>query len=106
MTPMSSISFFERFEADILSGRKTITLRDESESGLVPGQELPVVTFEQGRWFCDIRILAVTPLAFSELDEEHARAENMSLPELKLLIGEIYPGLEQLYLIRFELLKG
>ncbi len=43
---LSKITFFERFEQDILSGAKTITLRDETESHVVAGQILPVSTFE------------------------------------------------------------
>jgi N4-acetylcytidine amidohydrolase len=29
---MNDITFYQRFEADILAGRKTITIRDKSES--------------------------------------------------------------------------
>lgn len=46
---LTKITFFERFEHDILSGTKTITLRDETESHMIVGQTLPVSTFETDR---------------------------------------------------------
>ena len=106
MTRLTQITFFERFEADILAGRKTITLRDKAESYVEPGQVLPVSTLEGQRWFCDIEVLKVTPVAYSALTEQHAAQENMSLDELKRVIDEIYPGLEALYEIQFKLVNG
>ncbi len=44
------ITFFSRFEADILSGKKTITIRDKSESYFQPNQELAVFTNETDRF--------------------------------------------------------
>ncbi|MGL4448356.1 MAG: N(4)-acetylcytidine aminohydrolase [Shewanella sp.] len=102
MLLLTQLTFFERFEQDILSGAKTITLRDEAESHVVAGQILPVSTFETDRWFCDIEILAVTPIRRSELSDIHATQENMTLAQLQEVIGKIYPGLEQLYLIHFR----
>lgn len=99
---LTKITFFERFERDILSGAKTITLRDEAESHVTVGQVLPVSTFETDRWFCDIQILEVKPLALSDLNQAHAEQENMTLVQLRLVIAEIYPGLEQLFMIRFK----
>ncbi len=99
------MTFFERFEQDILSGAKTITLRDEAESHVIAGQKLPVSTFEDDRWFCDIEILSVTPIQFCELNDEHAKQENMTLGELRHVISEIYPGLEQLFVIHFRLVN-
>ncbi|MGL5665744.1 MAG: N(4)-acetylcytidine aminohydrolase [Shewanella sp.] len=98
---LTKITFFERFEQDILSGAKTITLRDEAESHVFAGQILPVSTFEADRWFCDIKVIEVVPVLFSALTEQHAAQENMTLPELRRVIQEIYPGLEQLFQIRF-----
>ncbi len=100
------MTFFERFEADILSGAKTITLRDKAESHFMAGQKLPVSTFEDDRWFCDIEILSVSPLQFSELNEAHAKQENMTLAELRQVISEIYQGLEQLFVIQFKLVNS
>lgn len=98
---LTKITFFERFEHDILSGTKTITLRDETESHVIAGQMLPVSTFETDRWFCDIHIIDVVPILFSDLSDQHAKQENMSLSELRRVINEIYPGLEQLFQIQF-----
>lgn len=102
---LTKITFFERFERDILSGAKTITLRDEAESHVIAGQVLPVSTFEIDRWFCDIQILEVTPLALSDLNQTHAEQENMTLAQLRLVIAEIYPGVEQLFMLRFNVLN-
>lgn len=86
------ITFFSRFEADILSGKKTITIRDKSESYFQPNQELAVFTNETDRFFANIKVLSVTPIVFDELNEQHAKQENMSLAELKQVIREIYPN--------------
>ncbi|WP_428619571.1 N(4)-acetylcytidine aminohydrolase [Shewanella sp.] len=100
------ITFFERFEADILSGAKTITLRDESESHFSPGQVLSVSTFETGRHFCDIKVLRVEKLAFDALNSRHAEQENMTLEQLKAVITEIYGEIQTLYLIEFQLMNS
>lgn len=100
---LTKMTFFERFEADIVSGKKTITLRDEAEKAYRVGSVVPVSTFEEGRQFCHLRILSVEPILLDELTEQHAKQENMTLTELKKVIGEIYPGEEQLYAIAFEL---
>lgn len=42
------ITFFSRFEQDILAGRKTITIRDASESHFEPGEVLRVSRNEDG----------------------------------------------------------
>ena len=36
----NDITFYQRFEADILAGRKTITIRDKSESHFKAGDIL------------------------------------------------------------------
>ena len=43
---MNDITFYQRFEADILAGRKTITIRDKSESHFKAGDILRVGRFE------------------------------------------------------------
>lgn len=40
------ITFFSRFEQDILAGRKTITIRDASESHFEPGEVLRVAAMK------------------------------------------------------------
>ena len=42
----NDITFFQRFQDDILAGRKTITIRDESESHFKTGDVLRVGRFE------------------------------------------------------------
>ncbi|HHW7507336.1 TPA: N(4)-acetylcytidine aminohydrolase [Mannheimia haemolytica] len=98
------ITFFSRFEADILSGKKTITIRDKSESYFQPNQELAVFTNETDRFFANIKVLSVTPIAFDELNEEHAKQENMSLAELKQVIREIYLNDNAFFVIEFTLI--
>ncbi|WP_299019671.1 N(4)-acetylcytidine aminohydrolase [uncultured Photobacterium sp.] len=103
MTALTTMTFFERFEADILANKKTITIRDESERNYEPGTIVHVSTFEDGREFCHLEILSVKPILFDELSDFHAEQENMSLPVLKEVIQEIYPGIKQLYVISYKL---
>lgn len=103
---MNDITFFTRFESDILAGRKTITLRDESEAHFKQGQVLRVGRYEDDKYFCTINVLSVTPIQLDALTEEHARQENMTLDELRHVIGEIYPGVTQLYAITFEVISS
>jgi len=97
------ITFYQRFEADILAGKKTITIRDENEKDYQVNSIVKVSTYETDRWFCDIKILDVAPIQLNQLSEVHAQQENMSLPELKSVIKEIYPKVDDLYVISFEL---
>ncbi|OOR98152.1 ASCH domain-containing protein [Haemophilus paracuniculus] len=101
---MNKITFYSRFEADILSGKKTITIRDKSESHFQPQQQLSVFTHETDRLFAQIRVLSVTEIQFEDLSERHAQQENMSLAELKQVIREIYPSENQFFVIEFELI--
>ncbi|WP_219701157.1 N(4)-acetylcytidine aminohydrolase [Marinomonas lutimaris] len=105
MTP-TTMTFFERFEADILSGKKTITLRDEAEKHYVPGSVVTVSTFEEGRVFCRLKILFVEPVLFDALTDYHAEQENMTLDGLRDVIQVIYPGIQQLYLISYQLVDA
>lgn len=102
---MNNITFFSRFEADILAGKKTITIRDKSEAYFQPQQELKVFTNETNRFFADIRVISVTPIHFEQLNEQHAKQENMSLAELKQVIREIYPNDNDFFVIEFELIE-
>lgn len=101
---MNKITFFSRFEQDIVAGKKTITIRDKSESYFQPQQELCVFTNETDRLFAHIRVLSVTPIHFSELNHRHAEQENMSLTELQQIIKEIYPNDDEFFVIEFELI--
>ncbi len=104
MQNMNNITFFSRFEADILAGKKTITIRDKSESYFQPQQELKVFTNETNRFFAHIRVISVTPIHFEQLNEQHAKQENMSLAELKQVIRDIYPNDNDFFVIEFELI--
>ena len=98
---MNDITFYQRFEADILTGRKTITIRDKSESHFKAGDILRVGHFEDNQYFCTIEVLGVSPITLDELTEQHAKQENMGLAELKEVIRDIYPCEVQFYLIEF-----
>lgn len=103
MTAPTTMTFFGRFEADILSGKKTITIRDESERDYQPGSVVEVSTLEERRVFCNLKIISVEPILFDELGEFHAQQENMTLQVLKDVIQDIYPGISQLYVVSYEL---
>ena len=98
--PHGRISFYQRFEADILAGSKTITLRDTPEAAT--GDLLDAFTHEEDRWFAKLEVLHVAPITRAQLDDSHARQENMTLAELHQVIEQIYPGQQQLYLIEFQ----
>ena len=100
---MNDITFYQRFEADILAGRKTITIRDKSESHFKAGDILRVGRFEDNQSFCTIEVLSVTPITLDELTEQHAKQENMELDELKEVIREIYPSESEFYTLVFLL---
>lgn len=104
MMNREKITFFSRFEADILSGKKTITIRDKAESYFQPNQELEVFTNETDRFFTNIKVLSVTPIQYEELNEQHAMQENMTLAELKQVIREIYPNDNEFFVIHFQLI--
>lgn len=101
----TKITFFELLTPLITSGKKIITIRDESESHYVPGTEVEVFTLETNRKVCDIRILSVEPIQFDEINEFHADQEAIELPELKQLIREIYPDTDTLFVIEYKLLE-
>ncbi len=103
MKTPTTMTFFERFEADILSGKKTITIRDETEKNYVPGTTVKVSTLEDDREFCRLEILSVLPILFKDLSSFHAEQENMTLAVLKGVIQDIYPGVQQLYVVSYKL---
>ena len=101
--PMNDITFYQRFEADILAGRKTITIRDKSESHFKAGDILRVGRFEDNQYFCTIEVLSVLPITLDELTDQQAKQENMGLVELRELIKVIYPNESLVYVIKFNL---
>ncbi|ELY3812080.1 ASCH domain-containing protein [Cronobacter sakazakii] len=102
----NDITFYTRFQQDILAGTKTITIRDESEAHFTPGQRLRTGRYEDNGYFCTLEVLSVTPVTLAQLNEEHARQENMTLAELKKVIADIYPGINELYVIAFKKVEG
>lgn len=76
-------SLFSTFPDDILAGRKTITIRDESESHFKTGDVLRVGRFEDDGYFCTIEVTATSTVTLDTLTEKHAEQENMTLTELK-----------------------
>ena len=100
---MNDITFYQRFEADILAGRKTITIRDKSESHFKAGDILRVGRFEDNQYFCTIEVLSVWPITLDELTEQHAKQENMGLEELKEVIRGIYQKEKNFLVLNFRL---
>ena len=99
----NDITFFQRFQDDILAGRKT-TIRDESESHFKTGDVLRVGRFEDDGYFCTIEVTATSTVTLDTLTEKHAKQENMTLTELKKVIADIYPDQTQFYVIEFKCL--
>ena len=99
----NDITFYQRFEADILAGRKTITIRDKSESHFKAGDILRVGRFEDNQYFRTTEVLSVSPITLDELTEQHAKQENMGLEELKEVIRSIYLNEDKFILINFRL---
>ncbi|EJV2097649.1 ASCH domain-containing protein [Escherichia coli] len=100
----NDITFFQRFQDDILAGRKTITIRDKSESHFKTGDVLRVGRFEDDGYFCTIEVTATSTVTLDTLTEKHAEQENMTLTELIKVIADIYPGQTQFYVIEFKCL--
>ena len=98
----NDITFFQRFQDDILAGRKTITLRDAAESHFKAGDVLRVGRYEDDGYFCTIRVVATSTVTLDTLSELHAQQENMTLAQLREVITEIYPEDKQFYVIEFE----
>ena len=71
----NDITFFQRFQDDILAGRKTITIRDESESHFKTGDVLRVGRFEDDGYFCTIEVTATSTVTLDTLTEKHAEQE-------------------------------
>ncbi|WP_297115837.1 N(4)-acetylcytidine aminohydrolase [uncultured Enterobacter sp.] len=100
----NDITFFQRFQDDILAGRKTITIRDESESHFRRGDVLRVGRYEDDGYFCTVEVLGTSTVTLETLTEKHAEQENMALETLKSVIREIYPNQDQFYVIDFKCL--
>ncbi|WP_323112515.1 N(4)-acetylcytidine aminohydrolase [Klebsiella quasipneumoniae] len=102
----NDITFFQRFQNDILAGRKTITIRDAAESHFKVGDVLRVGRYEDDGYFCTIAVTATatSTVTLDTLTEQHAQQENMTLGQLRQVISDIYPGESQFYVIEFKTL--
>lgn len=100
----NDITFFRRFQDDILAGRKTITLRDDAESHFQAGDILRVGRYEDGVYFCTIEVLATSRVTLDTLNDGHAQQENMTLNALRQVITDIYPGQQEYHVIEFRCL--
>lgn len=99
----SCMTFFQRLERQILTGKKTATIRDKSDSHFSVGQILDACTHEDSRRICQIEILSIEPVKFSELNRTHAKAENLPFVfVLKWIIRKIYPTEKNLFFIQFR----
>lgn len=102
----NDITFFQRFQEDILAGRKTITIRDAGESHFKKGDVLRVGRYEDNVYFCTIQVTATSEITLNTLTDIHARQENMSLEQLRAVITEIYPGQRHFFVIEFQLIES
>ncbi|CRL59478.1 N(4)-acetylcytidine aminohydrolase [Proteus vulgaris] len=101
----TEITFFERLIPSILKEIKVITIRDESESYYKPGSVVELYANEHRTYYGKLKILAVSPLHYDDINAYHAQQEGMTLPVLKALIKDIYPTTQILYLIEYQLVK-
>ena len=105
MNKSSQISFYQRVEKDILSGKKTITIRNQVEKGFVKDSLVQASTYEDNKWFATLLVEGIEAVTFKDINEFHAKQENMSLTELKQVIKKIYPNDNKLFVISFTLLN-
>ncbi|MEZ8704509.1 N(4)-acetylcytidine aminohydrolase [Vibrio cyclitrophicus] len=97
------MTFFTRLERQILSGKKTATIRDKSESHYYPGQIVEAFTLEDERKICRLEIVDVENVEFEKLCRKHAKAENLPFVfMLKWLLRKIYPTESSLYFVSFK----
>ena len=62
------ISFYQRFEADIISGKKTITIRDNAAKNYKAEQFVNASTHQENRVFARIKILNIKPITLDEIN--------------------------------------
>ena len=102
-----TITFFQRFEHNILAGLKTVTLRNAEQAAAWSARQiLSVLTHETQKWFCNIFVDSVTPILLTDLDDTHAVQENISLEELNAVIKDIYgENIKELWVVKFHLVQ-
>jgi len=102
MSTTKTLTFYQRFELDILKGKKTITIRDAKAKNYKVGQTVQASTDHDNKVFAELQIRSIEPLIFDKINDNHAKQENMSLLELRNTIQEIYPEVHELYVIGFQ----
>ncbi|TNC54806.1 N(4)-acetylcytidine aminohydrolase, partial [Klebsiella quasipneumoniae] len=100
----NDITFFQRFQDDILAGRKTITIREAAESHFTPGDVQRVGRYEDDGYFCTLAGTATSTVTRETLSEQQAQQENMPLGQRRLVLSDISPGERQFYVIDFTTL--
>jgi len=101
----TTLTFFDYLTPLVRSGKKTITIRDETENNYRIGSQVEVLSLETAQKICKVEIESVNPIDFDDINEFHAQQEAMSLPELKTLIKSIYPDTDTLFVIKYTLVS-
>lgn len=101
---MQTLSFYSRFREDIQAHKKTITIRDIADSNVTAKQLVNAITNPDGKLIGRLRIERIYPIAFEQLNDLHAKQENMSLLTLRSTIEKIYPNQQQFFVIEFTFL--
>ena len=104
MSLVKSLPFYQRFVQDIITGKKTITIRDAKAKDYTIGQTVNAITDHDKKIFAELQIFTIESILFNELNDSHAKQENMPLLELKETIRKIYPDVDELYVIGYQLI--
>ena len=103
MSSVNSLSFYQRFVKDIITGKKNITIRDAKAKDYRVGQTVQAITDHDNKIFAELQIHSIKTLLFNDINDNHAEQENLSLLELRKTIQEIYPDVVELFVIDFRL---
>ena len=97
------MTFLPKLAGQIISAKKTATIRDISESHFFSCLVLDARVHGTEQYICQIEIIDIKPIQYHELNRSHAKAENLPFVFiLKWLIRRIYPGEQQLFYIQFK----
>jgi len=99
----TTLTFFDYLTPLVRSGKKTITIRDETENNYRIGSQVEVRSLETAQKICKVKIESIVPIEFDGINEFHAQQEAMPLQELKTLIKSIYPNTNSLFVIKYTL---
>lgn len=100
---MRQLSFFKRLEKQLLSGKKTATIRSVQEGDYQVGQSVDACRHEDGGFICRLTIRAIEPVSLDSLTRVHAQAENLPFVFLlKRILRRLYNEDEALVCLWFE----